>query len=262
MARLIIAIILLIANITPILAEPRIIEEKPLPNQLGNYRHIRVNLEDRNIDLYVATLNDNYQANIFLQPIPNQFFAKSLDELAISEKAIVAINGGFYTRNFQPAGLFIQNNITLRKLSKERLLATCVKVNGDKLLLETQRENCLDAANAMQTGPLLINDGKEDEAIKLLQQRAAKLKTFFDANRRTVLAQANDHKLVVITTSPCSLADLTQILKDYPSTFGVNRIITAINLDGGSSTGMYIRFNADPFYFSELKNVKTFIFFK
>lgn len=86
------------------------------------------------------------------------------------------------------------------------------------------------------------------------------MKDFFGPHKRTLLALTNQNELLMVTTSQLNLMDLANFLQNYPAAFGANQIKTAVNLDGGSSTGMYIRFPDEPFYFHELKHVKTFIF--
>ncbi len=53
----------------------------------------------------------------------------------------------------------------------------------------------------------------------------------------------------------------SNLLINDPLAFGVKNIYTAIDLDGGVSTGMRINFENNPFDFSEIRYVKTFVFF-
>jgi len=234
-----------------------IIEQSPLPGQLGTYRHIQF----RDTDLYATTLNSNYHADIYQQDTDIQSLAKSIRQLSLTQDFLIATNGGYYTPQFQPAGLFIYQNRILHHLAKkDPLLTACIGINKNKkLFLATRRENCLHAFSAMQVGPVLIQDG---DLSHYLSKPHPKVKEFLSAHHRTIIALSTDHQLIVIATSPTTLLNLAMILKEQPVLFGVKKITTAINLDGGSSTGMYIRFNNAPFYFPEQKNVKTFLFFR
>lgn len=234
-----------------------IIEQSPLPSQLGIYRHIQF----KDTDLYATTLNNNYHADIYQQATAIQALAKSIRQLSLTQDFLIATNGGYYTPQFQPAGLFIYQHKILHHLAKkDPLLTACIGINKNKkLFLATRRENCLHAFSAMQVGPVLIEDGGLS---KYLSKSHPKAKEFLSAHHRTIIAQSADDQLIVIVTSPITLLNLAMILKEQPALLGVKKIITAVNLDGGSSTGMYIRFNNAPFYFPEQKNVKTFLFFR
>lgn len=238
-----------------------VLEQRELPRQLGIYRHIEFKL-DNAIDVYAVTLNDNYRARIYQQPEKIHLFAKSISDLSHEQNFILGINGGFYTTDFEPAGLYIDQGKILHNLKRSRLLNTCIGINREqKLFLGKQRETCLHAYYAMQTGPLLINQGIVNTNLKTLQAKAKNLQEFFEPHRRTILAESNDKQLLVIITSSTTLLDLATILTKYPQAFGVNKIVTALNLDGGASTGMYIGFPDNPFYFAEIKWVKTFVLF-
>jgi exopolysaccharide biosynthesis protein len=238
-----------------------VFEEKNLPNQLGMFRHIQFTL-DNNIDIYATIFNANMRAMIFRQSANNPFYADNLSTLSRYHPFVVAINGGFYTRSYQPAGLFIEKGNRIRALAKDTLLTTCIRVDRTgRLSLEEYRENCLNAFYAMQTGPLLIEHGKVNQNINSLSEKLKKMNSFFSENRRTVLAEAEDHKIIALVSTPATLTEVAYILTQYPESFGVKKIKTALDLDGGSSTGMYVRFVKEPFYFYEQRHVKTFVFF-
>jgi exopolysaccharide biosynthesis protein len=76
------------------------------------------------------------------------------------------------------------------------------------------------------------------------------------------LAQSSNNKILIIITSPITLLEAANILKNSPRIFGVDNIIMALNLDGGLSTGMYIRSKETQFYSAEKKQVKTFLLFE
>lgn len=234
-----------------------ITEQSPLPGQLGSYRHIQFN----DTDLYATTLNSNYHADIYQQDAGVQALAKSIGELSLTQNFLLAVNGGYYTPQFLPAGLFIYQNKILHPLAKkDPLLTACIGIHKNKkLFLATRRQNCFQAFSAVQVGPVLIQDG---DLSHYLSKPHPRVKEFLSAHRRTIIALSTDHQVIVMVTSPTTLLNLAMILKEQPALFGVKKIMTAINSDGGSSTGMYIRFNKAPFYFPEQKNVKTFLFFR
>jgi exopolysaccharide biosynthesis protein len=241
-------------------SEP-IIKISSLQNKLGNYRHIQ--LANKNIVLDAVILNEGYHAKLYQQKAINPSGAQSIREVAQENNSSIATNGGFYTPNFQPAGLFIENGKTLKKASHDPLLTSCIQVNkSGVILLEKEINSCLSAIYAMQTGPVLIEQGSISPNFKVLQNNFTNLSPYFEPHRRTILAQSSNKKLLVIITSPVTLPEAANILKNSPQIFGVSNIIMALNLDGGSSTGMYIRSKDTRFYIAEKKPVKTFLLFE
>ena len=239
-----------------------IIAQKELPVAAGTFRTIEWEMSDQQTGiLYAVTFKPSYRAHFHWQENKIQFFADYLDTLSRHHDFMVGINGGFYQPNFTPAGLFIFQGKTIRPMVHSSLVKTCILIDQNrKIHLETPPDQCTRADNAMQAGPLLVENGAVNAALAALSERSPVMKDFFSPHKRTLLALADDRQLILITTTPFSLTDLARFLVAYPEAFGVKKIRLAVNLDGGSSTGMYIRFPDNPFYFHELKHVKTFIF--
>ncbi len=243
----------------------QVMTKQILPNQLGTFQQVEFDAIDGNdpVTFYAATFNQRYRARVFQQEGDIQFFANYMDTLSESEDFIVATNGGFYRHDFTPAGLFIENGKVVRKAARDSLLRTCIAINKkQKISLETNLDDCSHALYAMQTGPLLISDGKVNDGIAILQKKMPHMQDFFAPHKRTIVALSESGELVSIVTSPATLLDVATILQDYPDALGVKKIKIAVALDGGSSTGMYVRFPDQPFYYPELKHVKTFLFIK
>ncbi|HSW92956.1 MAG TPA: phosphodiester glycosidase family protein [Gammaproteobacteria bacterium] len=262
--RILSAFIILLFFSTAFSAEEnfRIVDQKELPNQLGTFRTIEFNTSDHEAaTLYAVTFNRDYHANFHLQENVIQFFANYLDAFTHNHDFIVGINGGFYYPDFTPAGLLIYHGKTVKPLVRSSIFKACVLIDStQKIRLETDLDQCKKATNAMQTGPLLIENGKVNTDLLRIQQKSKSLAAFFNPHKRTLLALTGQNRLVMITTSPLALFDVARFLQDHPDAVGATHIQMAVNLDGGSSTGMYIRFPDQPFYFHELKHVKTFIF--
>lgn len=239
----------------------KMLEQRDLPDQMGVYRHTQFTAGD--VELYSVTLNANYKARLYHQEEKNQLFAKNLKDLSQDLDFLVGINGGYYTPSYQPAGLFIEQGKTYQKTFKgSRILTSCIGIDeNNKLFIKKDRQGCLQANNAMQIGPWLINQGEINTDIKKYEDKPGYLESFFNKNRRTILAKTNDNKLLIIIAPSATLLEAATLLKDYPQAFGVKKVITAVNLDGGSSTEMFIKFKDSPFYFPGLKPVKTFVFF-
>src|SRR5579862_5636133 len=135
-----------------------IIKINSLPNKIGSYRHIQ--LANKNIELDAVIFEEGYHAKLYQQKAVNQSVAQSIREVGQDNNSSVVINGGFYTSNFQPAGLFIENGKILKKVSHDPLLTSCIRLNKSGVIfLEQKINSCLYATHAMQTGPILIEQG-------------------------------------------------------------------------------------------------------
>lgn len=242
----------------------QVVAEKTLPNQLGIFKELQfvsADLEQRVIRIYVVKLANTYHARIYQQPQTNQLFAKYIAQLGDQEKFIIAINGGYYTPEFQPAGLLISEGKRLNPWAKNALISACIKINKNgKMAIGKNKMDCINSWSALQAGPLLINNATVHSRLTFANP-STRLADFLNENDRTIVAVSSHDDFLMMVTSDVKLAELAAILKYYPDAFNVQQIQTAINLDGGSSTGMFIRFSPTLFYVHEIKPVKTFLFF-
>ncbi|HHI9467136.1 TPA: phosphodiester glycosidase family protein [Legionella anisa] len=250
---------------SPVLSQEKpliLIEQKDLKHHLGIYRHIQFQLPTQLI-VHAVILNKSYRAHLYQQAAKKQSSAKSIQDIHQQKNTVVTVNGGFYTTHFHPAGLFIQNGHIFQTGSKESLLNTCIRINHrNQIVLEKNLSRCLRASNAMQTGPLIIEGGNISPTLKSLQQQFQILQAYFEPHRRTLLAQSKNKKLAVIITTPITLLEIAKLIQHHPQLFGLKDIETVLNLDGGPSTGMYVNFEGHtPFYFKEIKSVKTLLLF-
>ncbi|HLG64929.1 MAG TPA: phosphodiester glycosidase family protein [Ktedonosporobacter sp.] len=172
------------------------------------------------IDLHKAHLQIAYQPD---QPLLMSEWMKQTNALAI-------INGGYFDTHNRPTGLLIsdgqtygtsysgfggmlavdnQGNVTLRSLSQQPY-----DPNNEQL------------QQATQSAPMLMLNGK---------------RTQFNANaassRRSVVAVDKQGRLLLIVSpnQAFSLDELADLLASSDLS-----IQTALNLDGGASTGMYV----------------------
>src|SRR6185312_14224524 len=105
----------------------RILAQKDLPHQLGNFRQIELNTPDnQTTTFYTAVLNNHYQAELYQNENKIQFLAAYLDELSRQHNFVIAINGGYYLANFTPAGLFIYQGKIIKPLSPSSFLNACL----------------------------------------------------------------------------------------------------------------------------------------
>jgi len=258
MKKIIVLIILILIYGKSIALTYQTVEEKPLPHALGFFKHLQFNINTNAIDIYCVKLSPDYQARLYQQPETNQILANYINQL--NQTFTIAINGGFYTPEYQPVGLLMDHNKKINSWAKSSLLSGCVRMNAKgKLSIGENKSECIKAWSALQAGPVILSQGNSMQFHSFVNQ-SPRLQDFFNENYRTIVAMSTQQEIIILVTSPVKLNDIAGILQHFPKAFMVNKIKTAINLDGGSSTGLYIQF-ATPFYFHEKKPVKTFIFF-
>lgn len=255
--------IFLISGLFSTVCYAGILNERALENHLGTYYHTQISAQDplTKIDFNIVRLTDNGHALLYLQPVKSQSEAKLMDDLDIDFK--VAINGGFYTPDFRPVGLLIDQGKVVTKFKKNRLLTSCITIDEKgKMQLIPRCETAPRAYYAMQTGPIIMDHGKVTDDIKALETKSKIPSSYFNEHARTIVAEAGDKSLLLIVTSSMTLDDEIHILQNNPKALGVDRIESAVNLDGGASSGMYIRFPDDPVYIQELMPVKVLLLFR
>ncbi len=155
----------------------------------------------------------------------------SLNEWMKQTHALAVINGGYFNDKNQPTGLLVANGQAHG--ASYQGFGGMLSVNAQgRLELRALYNQPYDPDNeqiqqATQSSPMLVLNG----------QRAS-----FNANaaseRRTVVAQDKQGRLLLIVSpkEAFSLDELADLLVSSDLS-----IQTALNLDGGASTGMYVR---------------------
>ncbi len=154
----------------------------------------------------------------------------AMDEWMRQEQATAIINGGYFDQNDAATGLVVANG---------QAYGTSYNGFGGMLSVDTQGNVKLRSLNqqpydpnteqlqqATQSSPMLMIDGKRTQ----FEADAA-------SQRRTVVAQDTQGRLLFIASpgSAFSLDELADILASSDLS-----LKTALNLDGGASTGMYV----------------------
>jgi uncharacterized protein YigE (DUF2233 family) len=179
--------------------------------------------------LHVFRFNlKQYQLKIaFTQAVNNPSF--SIPQLMSTNKAIIGINGGFFSPDLKPLGLRINEGQV-----KYPLKATgwwgVFYTKGQKAYIVSPKDFTLDKSInfAVQGGPRLVIDGK-----------IPNLKT--GVANRTALGITENGDIILAVTDGLLLS--TQELADImsrKSDEGGFDCRNALNLDGGSSTQLYV----------------------
>ena len=245
----IVAILLVLREPTPITIEPTIsptLSFSPSPSLPSDSTDM-----NQNGKVYrVAWLSVTDPSALTL--IPN-FTEKRIARSLIDRKQCAqVVNGGFYTKDSQPTGLFITEGKTIRDSIPNTLLNGYVVVaqDGTVSILESPPEQT--ARLALQTGPIIIHEGK-----------TLNLAIRDDEFARRVVGGITQNGVIIFLAiydpeNPWSgpkLADTPSIVSKVAARL---QITDAINLDGGSASA-FIR---DDLSLEELTSVGSFFCIK
>ena len=149
--------------------------------------------------------------------------------------ATAGVNGGYFDENGSPVGLLVSDGRQLHPFAKARLLTGTFFVRaGRPHLQRTTSAPAGPLEAAVQCGPLLVERGI---TVSGLDDKRGAPRTF-------VLLTAHDQVAIGIIRET-TLAQTAQILTAHNLMDG-DRTATALNLDGGSSTGFFGRTRNGP----------------
>ena len=155
----------------------------------------------------------------------------SVEDAARAEDAVAGVNGGYFQSDGTPVGLLISDNRSVRKFETAKLLSGVFFVrDGKPGLVRSQRfAKIKSVSQAIQCGPFLLEDGKSLNGLN--NERSAS---------RTFVFMRNDSVWGFGICRSVTLAEMSQIL-GVPDLLGHTSLVTALNLDGGSSTQVWAR---------------------
>ena len=162
----------------------------------------------------------NNQLSLTTAKETHQDFASAEDYARFSH-ALIAINGGFFDKNYHPLGLRIRNHQELspiKSISWWGIFYT--QQNHAHLSCVRQFNQSSRIDFAIQSGPRLLVDGR------ILSLRDGKAE-------RSALGITRDGKVIVLVTEHAAITttELAQLMKAPPL-----NCQQALNLDGGSSS--------------------------
>ena len=161
--------------------------------------------------------------------------------------ALAAVNGGYFHPNREPLGLVVRQGVTLHSLERARLLSGLVVVSNDRvaLLRVSEFKPSRRVQEALQAGPFLIDNRRPVAGLNDTRVAA-----------RTVVFSTESGRAGLLVCRSVTLADMAGILAN-PAMTG-DTISRALNLDGGSSTGMWVD-STPPFYLREGRDVRNYL---
>ncbi len=159
------------------------------------------------------------------------------------------VNGGYFHDDFRPVGLVISGGKEIHRFEKAKLLSGIVEVRKGRIgiVRSSQFQPSPSVTEALQCGPMLVDrsaavDGLNDE------RRA----------RRTVVATDGAGRWALIYLTSVTLADAAEILTatGWPADWTTAK---ALNLDGGSSSGLWANASPSPVTRPEFGHVRNFL---
>lgn len=180
--------------------------------------------------------------------LPNFTQKRTAQSFIDTKECTHVINGGFYTTDYQPTGLFVAQGKTLRTTNPNALLNGYFVIEPDNTASIQYAPPGGSVRIALQTGPILMKDGSP---VKLAIRDD-------EPDRRVGLGVTKNGSVVFFVTydpentwSGPRLADMPNMVSKILSQLSLT---DAINLDGGSASA-FIR---GDFSLQELVSVGSF----
>lgn len=177
---------------------------------------------------------------------------KTLGEAFSSSRALAGCNGGFSTTDGKPVGIVISDSVRFGALETKPGPTSglvLVKWNSISLLnaAHATEADLVGATQAIQGGPFLVEKGTVVAGLDA--------KSY---SRRTVLLTSGTGDWAILYAPSATLAGLAGMLGDG-KTFTRFPVTSALNLDGGLSSGIWIHLGdgAPPVYLREVNPVRT-----
>lgn len=198
--------------------------------------------------------NKTYQIYYFklegqIELIPNFSQKRTSTEIVKEAKCKKAINGGFYTKEDEPLGLYTANGKTYQDEADNATLLTGF-FYLDKENKPQISANSSESLNIFQTGPLILFNKPFSTVTDEYARRAVIIKDT-NGNYYAAIINIKDDSF-----SGPTLSDLPPLLFSIAEPFKVE---TALNLDGGSSSYFL---GEGGFAVSELSSVGSIICIK
>ncbi|MEX2581082.1 MAG: phosphodiester glycosidase family protein [Verrucomicrobiales bacterium] len=161
-------------------------------------------------------------------------------------------NGGFFLQDNAPSGLMIAEGESTGRFGSGGLLSGVLLSSGNGnpyVLRRAEYGQNYQPTDLVQTGPFLVDQGSP---VKGLSPR--------NARRRTFVLHDGGKNFALGHSDTFTLAELGQILAD--EAFSPSREIhRALNLDGGTSSGLYVDRGSryPPVSIEPYKTVRNFV---
>lgn len=189
---------------------------------------------------------------VSLRIIPKGDFS-NLNAAMKAHQCLAGCNGGFFDPEYRPLGQVIASGEKSGSRNLQSSLTSGVIYQTDATLAieraKTFYPKKLSPTQLLQTGPFLLENG---QAVPGLSNRKLA--------RRTFIATDGQGNWIIARTPATNLAQLAKSLSESGDRYGF-KIKTALNLDGGSSSALWVNENKKtaPFYQREFKPVANYL---
>ena len=173
----------------------------------------------------------------------------TVQEAVSKSEALAGVNGGYFQADLSPVGLLVSQGKVLHPIVRAKLLSGVFYVRRQKPgLVRVQHFSGIgDVSDAIQCGPFLVEAGRAVPGLNNIR----------NAPRTFVFLTRGGSWGIGICRS-VALAELAEILV-IGDLFPNGSTITALNLDGGSSTGFYLARGAESISSPEWTTVGNYL---
>ncbi|SMG55775.1 phosphodiester glycosidase family protein [Paenibacillus aquistagni] len=165
----------------------------------------------------------------------------SLKHMAEQNGAAVAMNGTFFDAYTSsdvkvPYGYIVQGGKIVHKSSGDKRSMVVFTKNNQIELIDGKdfqaRFDAGDVDGALQAGPRLVRDGQV--AVDPVSEGFKDPKILTNGGARSAIGITKDQKLLLVTVPSATIPQLAHIMKQAGA-------YQAMNLDGGASSGLYVK---------------------
>jgi uncharacterized protein YigE (DUF2233 family) len=243
---LLVALFVLLAASPQLRAEWRLVKNAGLPAPAGlEFSEREAADTTGRATLWVVTFQPKTHS---LAVMDNPDGAYDLGSASAKRGALAAVNGGYFQPDKTPLGLVVRQGAQIHRFEKGKLLSGVVSATANGVAIQRAGAFKLTPAvrEALQAGPFLVEGGKPIAGLNSTRSAA-----------RTVVFQDAKGRAGVLICKSATLAETAALLATA-DIFPEGRIVRALNLDGGSSTALWVR-GEPPFYQREWKGVRNYL---
>ncbi len=217
-------------------------------------RSVAVQAEGRSARLWLTLFTeDKFSIRVIDNAAPgDQARYQTMDVPLRAGGAVAGANGGFFNRTpFEPVGLMISEGRLIGRFDPQSWMKGILVVRGTKLAFEAAETFKTDEvgtiSGAIQSGPWLVREGRAET----------------DNSRgtpapRTFIGHDGKGRWFLGVSTDCSLHHLATFLRS-DEVRAVIDVQSALNLDGGPSTGLWVRRAQRDFYRQEKSAVRNYL---
>lgn len=145
------------------------------------------------------------------------------------------VNGGFYSKESRPIGVFISGGEQINQGQKNTLFNGVFSVSDKDIPSITSDIHATNLRFALQSGPILIADGQLQQINLKADPGERRMVVTLDKNNKVTFLSIYNSSSVYLGPH---LADVPDILREFEKKTG-EKFMFALNLDGGTASAFY-----------------------